>query len=160
MVRFLLNFLLIFFMISSFSFARNDDSQYTKEFGPDLNKVPYVLRYAYEKKYNKSWKDTYFYERKAFIKDYEYNLTLQRAKEKAEAKEAAQKEKERMLADKEAIRKEKDRKKAQLAQEKAEEAATAARDKAFNADLHAQQQELQQMFQEIQQQIQKDARNR
>ena len=96
MSKYLLNFLFVFLMLSSFSFAKNEDAQLQKEFGNDLTKAPFFLRFAYSKEFNKDWKDTDYSERRAFLMDYETNLAAKQAQEKIDAKAAAAEEKERL----------------------------------------------------------------
>ncbi len=151
MVRYLLNFLLIFLMLSSLSFAKVDDAKLKKEYGPYLTQVPFYLRHAFYKKYHKDWEKTYYFEREDFLKDYEINLTAEQAKEKAEAKAEANKEKERLFKKKEALRKEKDRLKAELAEQKSEKIASAAEQKVFNESVAAQRKKIQEMKEEMEQ---------
>ena len=122
MVKYLLSFLLIFLMLSSFSFAKMDeDAKLKKDFGPDLVHVPFFLRFSFSKQFNKDWKKSDYSERKAFLKDYETNLAADQSKQKAEARAEAEKEKERLLEKKRSsVQKERDRLRAQLAEEKAE----------------------------------------
>jgi len=149
MVKYLLNFLFVFLMLSSFSFAQKDDAKLQvklqKEFGYDLTHVPFFLRFSYYKKFDKNWKESDYPERLAFLKNYETNLAAEQVKEKADAKAAAAKEKERLGEKKEALRKEKERSKARLAEEKAEKKAEEGRQKEFNASVSEQKKELQQM---------------
>ena len=96
MVKHLLIFLFLFFMLSSFSFAKDDDAKLKKEYGQDLTHVPYFLRFSFYEKYHRDWKETYYTERKFFLTNYETNLAADQAKEKAEVKAEADKEKERL----------------------------------------------------------------
>ena len=149
MIKYLLSFLFVFLMLSSFSFAKDDDAKLQtklqEEFGRDLTHAPFFLRFAYYKEFNKDWKKTDYLERKAFLTDYETELAAQQAQEKADAKAAAAQEKERYLAKKEELRKEKERLRARKAEEKAEKLADEARQKAFDEAKREQQQELEQM---------------
>ncbi len=150
MVKYLLNFLFVFLMLSSFSFANNDDAKLQaklqKEYGYDLTKAPFFLRFSYYKEFNKDWKKTDYPERLSFLEDYETRSAAEQAKEKAEAKAAAVKEKERLREKKEALGKEKERLKAQLAKEKAQQLADKERQKEFDTSVKEQRKGLQQMM--------------
>ena len=123
MIKYLLNFLFVFLMLSSFSFAKDDDSKLQKEFGPDLSHAPFFLRFAFSKEFNKDWGKSDYSERKAFLTDYETNLTTKQKQEAVDAKTAATEEKERLRAQKAELRQEKEKLKTQEAEEKAEKAA-------------------------------------
>ena len=142
-------------MLSSWSFARNDDArlaaQIKNEFGQDLTKAPYFLRFAFQKAFSKKWENSYYYERKEFLIRYEKDLAANKAKEKAEAKAAADKEKERLRVMKEALKKEKDRLKARQAEQKAEQQEYDQRQKNFNNNLKEQKKELKQMMRDASQ---------
>jgi hypothetical protein len=111
-------------MFSSFSFAGSDDdkllAKLQNEYGYDLTHVPFSLRFAFYKEFDKDWERSDYLERKYFLTDHEINLKTQRTKEKTYAKVQADKEKELLYERKEALRKEKDRLKARKAEEKAE----------------------------------------
>jgi hypothetical protein len=151
MVRFLLNFLIVFLLIISFSFAdteNNDaklEAKLQKEYGYALTHVPFFLRFAYFKTYDKPWTETDYPERKAYLADYELNVAAEKAKEKAEAKAAADDEKKRILDKKEAQRKEKDRLKALKAQKKEEKDIDLENQKAFDQSVQKQKKILDQM---------------
>ena len=120
MLKYLLNSLFIFLMLSSFSLANNDEAKLQaklqKEFGHDLTHAPFFLRFAYYKEFDKDWKETDYLERKAFLGDYETQSAAEQAKEEADAKAQIAKEKERLREKREALRKENEQLKAQLTQ--------------------------------------------
>ena len=122
MVKCLINFILIFIILTSSSLAKKiTDTDLQNEYGRDLTHVPFFLRNAYYLKYHVDWKSTYFTERKVFLRAYDTNLAAEQVKEKALAKAEAAKEKERLRLKKQEDRKIKDRLKAQADEEKAEE---------------------------------------
>src|ERR1700679_219596 len=86
MVKYLLNFLFVFLILSSFSFAKNDDTKLQSEYGYDLIHAPFFLRFAFEKEFTKDWQKSDYPEREAFLKDYETNLAAEQKKEQVEAK--------------------------------------------------------------------------
>lgn len=149
MLKYLLNFLFVFLMLSSFSFANNGDTKLQaklqKEYGRDLTKAPFFLRFAYNKEFNKDWGKTDYPQRLSFLADYETKSAAEQAKEKADAEAAAIKEKQRLLEKKEELRKEKDKLKAEKAKEKAEQLADKERQKEFDTRVKEQQRELRQM---------------
>jgi len=133
-------------MLSTLCFANNKDlARLQKQFGHDLTKAPFFLRFAYYKEFNKDWKKSDFLERKEFLTQYEINLAKDQARDKEEAKEEAAKAKELWQEKKDALRNEKERLKEEAAQEKAEQQAEDERQKEFNAGVIAQQRNLQQM---------------
>ncbi len=152
MIKYLLNILFIFLLLSSFSFADTNaakmQAKLQKEYGWDLTKVPFFLRFAYYKEFNKDWKETDYPQRLSFLTDYEIQLAAEQAKEKAETQAATAKEKERLREKKEAERKEKERLKAQLAKEKAEKKADEEEQKEFDRGISQQQKTLEQMKRE------------
>jgi len=156
MVNYFLNFLFIFLMLSSFSHASDDntkaenklEAKIQNEFGYDLTHVPFFLRFAYDKQFNKDWKDTDYPQRKAFLIDYENNLAEERAKYKEEAKTAAADEKDRLLEKREKQRKENEFLKEQLAEEKADKLADKELQKQFKSNLTDQAKELAEMQRE------------
>ena len=152
MIKYLLSFLFVFLMLSSFSFAKDDDAKLQtklqEEFGTDLSHAPFFLRFAFSKEFNKDWKKSDYLERKVFLTDYETDLAADRAQEKADAKAAAAEEKELYLAKKEELRKEKERLRARKAEEKAEKLADEERQKEFDQAKREQRRELEQMQQQ------------
>ena len=149
MVKYSLKFLFVFLILSSLSFAQNDDAKMQaklqKEFGYDLTHAPFFLRFSYNKAFNKDWKESDYPERFGFLRDYEINLAAQQAKEKAEAEALAAKEKERLLEKKEALRKEKERLKAIEARKKADRLAEEERQKRFKTGLYNEKKSLEEM---------------
>ena len=95
MVKYLLNFLFVFLCYHHFLLPKHDDSKLQKEYGSDLTKAPFFLRFAFHKEFNKDWKKSDYSERKAFLTDYETNLAEEQAKKKQMLKLKLQKEKER-----------------------------------------------------------------
>jgi len=159
MVKYL--FLFVFVMLTTSSYAKDEDAQLKRDFGPRLTQAPFFLRYAFQKKFDKNWRDTDFAEREFFLRNYEKNLASDRAEEKAELKAKTDEEKARLLAKKEALRKQKDRLKAESAQVQAEKKAEADRQKSFNQTLKTQEKQLQQMQQDfIQQKEESQEENR
>jgi hypothetical protein len=154
MVKLLLNFLLIFFFLTSFSLAKNDDikvlARLQSEYGQNLAKVPYFLRFSFEKAFNIKWENSYFYERRAFLTYYDSGVAADMAKEKAEAKAAAEKAKERSLEEREALKRDKERAKEDAVEQKAEQKEYDQRQKDFASLLKAQQKDLQQMQKGVQ----------
>lgn len=156
MIKYLLLFM--FLTLSSFSFANNInndeaklEAKLQKEFGYDLTHVPFFLRFSFSKEFDKDWKDSDYLERKVFLADYEKNLAIKQAMEKAEAKAAAAKEKELFLEKKEALSVEKERLKARLVQEKSQRLAEKKRQRELKADLKEQHKTLQEMMREFEQ---------
>jgi hypothetical protein len=153
MIKHLLNFLLIFLMLSSISFASKEmDAKLKAEFGQDLTHAPYFIRFAFYERYHRDWKTTYYTDRKYFLTAYETNVAADQAKEKARAKAEAAKEKERVDEAKEVLRRQKDRLKAQLEKEKAEKRDDRERQKEFDDSVRGQQREIRQMQREVIQQ--------
>ena len=151
MFKYLVNFLFVFLIFSSFSFAKENDAQLQGQFGKDLTKVPFFMRYSFLKKNNEDWKDSTYSERKAFLRKYEANVAAEEAKQKAEAKAEADREKERAQEKKRLERQLADRLKAQQAEEKAEAKEEADRRKAMDKMTSSQQKELDRMVQSEQQ---------
>jgi len=121
MVKILLIFIFGFLISSSISFAKIDDAKLKQEFGQDLTKAPFFLRFSFSKKFNKDWGQSDYLERRIFLTDYEDNLASEKAQEIADAKAEADQEKERLNEKKEAELKEKNILKAQEAEDKAED---------------------------------------
>ena len=132
MARFFISVLFLIFILTSFAFAKQDLVKLQNEFGYDLTKAPFFLRFAYYKEFNKDWKKTDYDERLSFLTDYEDGLAQQQAREKALAKAEAEDEKERLQEKKDAERREKDRLKARLAKYMQEAKEEADRQKALN----------------------------
>jgi hypothetical protein len=150
MINLLLKFLMVFMLLSSFSFADNSDdtkleAKLQKEYGYALTHVPFFLRFAYFKEFDKPWTETNYPEREAFLADYVVNITAEKAKEKADAKAAADIEKNRILDKKETQRKEKDRIKALKAQKKEEKSIEEERQKKFDTSVHDQKKILEEL---------------
>jgi hypothetical protein len=156
MIKYLLNILVIFLMLSSFGFAKNDDVDLQKEYGPDLNKAPFFLRFNFYREYKKDWKDSFYPERRDFLTAYQEKSIAEQKKEKDEAKAQAQKERELQAKKKLAERIERARLKQEQEKEKAEKKAEEQKEKEFQQSVLAQQKELQneqrQMEEERQQQ--------
>jgi hypothetical protein len=151
MVKYPLLVLLVFMMLSSVSFAAvYDDTKLKQEYGQDLTKAPFFLRFAYTKEYNKDWANTDFDERESFLKEYEANLLKQQAQDKVDAKAAAQAEKERANEKRQEDLDERERLREEAAENKEEELEDAQRQKDFDQSLRDQQKELAQMRQESQ----------
>ena len=113
----------IFFLLTAFSFAspRINEASLQEEFGKDLTKAPFFLRFSFSKHYNKDWKVSYYYERKDFLTDYEKNLALEQARDRAEEKAEAADERQRSIEKRQADRLEENRLKARLAEQNAEQ---------------------------------------
>ena len=148
MARFFISVLFLIFILTSFAFAKQDLVKLQNEFGYDLTKAPFFLRFAYYKEFNKDWKKTDYDERLSFLTDYEDGLAQQQAREKALAKAEAEDEKERLQEKKDAERREKDRLKARLAKDMQEAKEEADRQKALNQAVVDQQRVLQEMRQQ------------
>ena len=67
MIKYLLNILVVFLMLSSFCFAKNDDNGLQKEYGTDLTKAPFFLRFNFYNEYKKDWEESSYAERKDFM---------------------------------------------------------------------------------------------
>ena len=145
MLKCLLFFLFAFLIVSSFSFAKDNEPELQKEFGHDLTHVPFFLRFAFNKEFNKDWKKSDYPERKAFLTKYEANVAAEQVKEEAEQKAEAEREKERLREKNEAQHKADERLKASLAEEKSEKDADDERQKEFDKGLQTQQRELDDM---------------
>lgn len=145
MVKLLLNLLFVLLILSSLAFARNIEGKLKSEFGPDLTKAPFFLRFSFSREYGKDWKKSFYAERKAFLSEYENNLTAQQARDKVEAKAEAQKERDLSREKREADREKSERLKTQLAQERAEQEEYDQEQKGFNSALKDQDREIQQM---------------
>jgi thiosulfate sulfurtransferase len=119
--------LFIFSLSSTACLAKKDnmEAKLKQEFGDNLTKAPFFLRFSFEKSFNKDWKDSNYSERHEFLENYELESAADEAQEKAEDKAAQD-------AKKEELKKEKDRLKAELAEEKAAEKEEADRLKAFD----------------------------
>jgi hypothetical protein len=152
MVRYFLNPLFVFLMLSTFAFAaaKYDDTKLQAEFGKDLTKAPFYLRYAYTQKFNRDWGKTDYAQREAFLKDYEINLAKNQAKQRAEAKAEALKERQEMLEKKYEDIKDRAILKDEEAQDKEQEQEDAQRQKDFDSALRDQQRELEQMQRQAQ----------
>ncbi len=142
--------MLLFLLFSSFSFAneKDDEAKLKKEFGPDLTRAPFYLQFTFNQKYNKDWSKSYYTERKEFLIAYEATALEEQAKEKSDAKAAADAEKERIRDKKEADREAREKKRAEQAAERAEKAAERQRQKEFDDELKLQQKELKEMHQQ------------
>jgi len=155
MVKCLLSFILMFSILSSQSWANSDDTKellkLQKEYGYELYQVPFFIRFAYNKRYNKLWSDSYFFERKSFLIDYETQEAAEQRQDKIDAKIEADKEKEHLAEKKAEIQKLKDRIKARIEKEKAEKDEDADRQKVFNESIKQQKQELHDLEQEAMQ---------
>lgn len=151
MVKFLLNSLVIFLMLASFAFAKNDDAKIKKEFGPDLTQAPFFIRYSFSKQYDKDWGESTYSEREAFLTKYEANLTAEQKQEKADAKALAEEKKERLQEKKRIQRKLADRIKAEIDEEKANKKEDKDRQRDFDKMIKDQQRDLQQMEREASQ---------
>ncbi len=154
MVKSFLNFLVIFLMLATFACARNDDSKLKNEFGPDLTHAPFFLRFSFLKEYSKDWKNSNYTERKSFLTHYENNVAAALAKEKADAKALALKNKERAREKRDLERKIAQRKKDQEAEDKAEAKAVAERNKNMSNMVYNQQKDLAEMQRQLQQEQQ------
>lgn len=145
MLRYLLSFAIIFSMVTSYSFAKNDDASLQNEYGQDLTQAPFFLRFAYQRKYDKDWSKTTYTERKVYLKDYETGLVKQKAQDKADALAQAQSDKELRSEQREADLQARGQLREEEEENKADEAADEQRQKDFDASLKEQQKELEQM---------------
>jgi len=147
MLKCLSAFLVLFLMSLSLSFAALDDAKMLAdlqhEFGPNLTKAPYFLRFSFEKAFNIKWENSYYFERKAFLINYEAQVAADKVKQKAEARSAAEKEKELAQEKRDALREEKERLRAKEAKKKAEKQEYDNRQKDFDQLLKDQKKELQ-----------------
>lgn len=148
MLKLLLTLIFSISILSSVSLAKTDDSKLQKEYGVNLTRVPFFLRYMFNSHYGKDWKNSDFSERKAFLADYDNRTAEEQAQEQADVKAEIDKAKQDLADKKEKARQERDRKRAQLAEERSEQMEEAQRQKEFEQAVHDQQKELQQMQQE------------
>lgn len=148
MVKYFLNFFLIFFMLSTIAFARITEVQLQQEFGSNLTQVPFYLRFSFSKEYHKDWDKSVYSERKNFLHDYKANVAAEQAKDKIIAKAEAAKEKADIREQRVEARKERDALKADADQARADQMAENARQKEFNTSLIDQSKELDQMQRE------------
>ena len=151
MVKLLLVFTFMFLMLSSVSFAAYDDTKLKQEYGQDLTKAPFYLRYEYGKESGKDWGQTTFSEREYFLKNHEDSVAKEQAKERDEAKTAAREERDRLYQERAQARQERDNEREDAEEEKAENEEDAQRQKDFDQSLRDQQQVLQQLRQEADQ---------
>lgn len=145
MVKYLLNSFLFLLFLTALSFAKIDLAKLQKEYGKDLTKAPFFLRFDYFKRFNKPWDKTYFEEREYFLNDYEVSVQQEKAKELREDKLEAIKEKQRLEEKKTRERQEKERIKARLAKEKAEKRADEQRQKDLDMAQKEQERKLEEM---------------
>ena len=151
MLRNILNFIVIFLMLSTLVFAnaKSDEIKLQNEYGKDLTHVPFFLKFSFYKQYNRDWKTTYYSERKEFLHEYEIEAAKAAAEEREEARAQAEEEKARLRAKRDADRDEHNKEKAKLAQEKADAKAEEERQKSFDQTVKDQEKELQQMEEQI-----------
>ena len=145
----ILIFLLAYLILIPLSLAKDktvDLATLQNEYGYDLTKAPFFLRFTYQKQFKRDWKKTDFSQRESFLIDYEVNLAQQHKLENEEIKQEAQNEKELSDEKKAELSKNRQRLKEEAAEEKAEEDGDAQRDKEVNQGLEGQQRELQQML--------------
>jgi len=143
-------FVFLFLMLSSFSFAKDNDAKLKSEYGPYLTHAPYFLRFAFAKAYKKDWNDSYYYERRLFLVKYEADQVAQKIKDKEEARIAADRERERKEMKKAELQKEKDRWNARSDEEKAEKDEYDQRQREMNDAVKQQKQAIQDMEQSLQ----------
>jgi len=122
-----------------------------KDYGNNLVHVPFFLRFAFKRNFNKEWDKSDYAERKVFLIAYETDLEASQARDKEEAKEEAQAKKDAWLAKKAQAQKERDRLKAEQDEAKQEKADEIAQQKEFNDNLRDQKQKLQDMLRAAQQ---------
>ncbi len=149
MVKYLLSFFVIFFLLPSFSWGKNADAKLKSEYGTDLTHAPFVARFAFQNKYGKDWKNTSYDERKDFLSAFDAGIAQDTAEAKADARAEANKEKQRLAQRRAEERKERDREKAEAAEEKADQSAQAAEQKAFRQQIKGQERQLQQDLQQM-----------
>lgn len=149
MVKYISNFLFIFLILTSLSFAKDDDSKLKREYGQDLTHVPFFLRFDFSKKYGIDWKDTYYAQRRVFLKDYDISYEAEQKKEKAEARAEADRKKAYLIAKRDALLKEKHRIMNQLIEEQNQKKADAERLHDFIKVINSQEQQIAQMNQQI-----------
>ncbi|MDE2223504.1 MAG: hypothetical protein KGK03_10600 [Candidatus Omnitrophica bacterium] len=152
MIRYVLIILLILPSFSLSALARDPDAKLKSEYGNDLTHVPFFLRYSFLKTYNKDWYNSLYTERLDFLRDYETNVAAQKARDKAEAAQAAAEQKNRENEQKMILAKEKARKKAELDEEKDEQKAADLRQKSLDQMVAAQNKSLAAMEREMLQQ--------
>lgn len=147
MAKFL--FLLIFFALAPQSWAapRGEitDVQLQKEYGYDLTKAPFFLRFSYFRQFGKDWKETDYTEREAFLKDYDTNAAIERAKDMADAKAEAAEEKALAREKRQELKDQLAQLKAEEQEEKAEEKEQEDRDKDFNKAVEQEEKEISQV---------------
>lgn len=155
MAKFLLSSLFICLILTSSAFARVDKEEVRLKqiYGEELNtNVPFFLRYSFLKQNSMDWKDSNYSERKEFLAKYDLEMLAEQKQEKADARAATLKERERLRQKRMLER----QIAAELRQEKQEARETAQyyknRQKALDDLVRNQQQELQYMEQQVQQQ--------
>ena len=131
-----------FFMFSTFALADIKEIKLQKEYGQDLTKAPFFLRFTYYKEYNKDWSSTLYEDRLGFLENFEALSAQEKEQEKADAKMAQEAEKNKLLEKKLAEKKEKDRLRAEAAEELAEKKAEEDRQKSFNDLVNQQKKEI------------------
>ena len=145
MVKTLLQSLFIFLILSTFSFAKDSDAKLKNEFGSDLTRAPFSVRYSFLRQYDKEWDESNYNERKTFLTNYKANSDAQQQKEKADAKALAQKDRDRQREKKLFKQKIAARLKADEAEKREYNNELKYRQKAFNRLVKDQKSELEKM---------------
>ena len=149
MFKYVISFLFIL-LLSTPSFAKIDEmTKLKKEYGQDLSRAPFFLRFAFYKRYNVDWKKSFYSDRKEFLIQYEKEHSADLAHEKELARAEAQKESEIQFEKKEELRKERDRLKVRIAKEKAEKKEEQDRQKNFKQVVIEQEKELKELERQI-----------
>jgi|GEM_PF-2199348 len=148
MVKYIIISILLLLVLPSFSYAKDDDSKLKQEYGQDLTKAPFFLRFSYGREFNKEWDQTTYKERKAYLKDYDTKVANQQAQDKADAKAEVLKERELSQEKRQEDLQERDRIREDAEEQKAEDEEDAQRQKDFNDTVKDQQRELDQLRQQ------------
>jgi len=154
MIKYLLSIIVVFLMLSTFCFADGGSVDLQKEYGSDLTKAPFFLRFNFYNEYKKDWSESNYAERKSFILLYQKKLIEDQKKEQAEARAQAQKEKELQREKRQKEREKRDQLKKEQAEKRAEERAEADRQKAFDKTVRDQQKALRDEQNELEQERQ------
>ena len=67
MFKYVISFFIVFLMPALPCFASHGDAQLQADFGSDLTKAPFFLRFQFSQEYNKDWEKSDYIERKDFF---------------------------------------------------------------------------------------------
>jgi len=148
MVKFSINLLFVFLLLSTYSFAINKDAPLQKEYGPDLTHIPFFLRFTFYQKFGKDWVNSDYLERKNFLTDYDKQTAADKAKEAADAKAEAEHEKELIREKKAELYQEKEKIRLEKQEAREQKLAEIKRQRDFDALVHSQELELKKLEQE------------